>query len=208
MNQSEIQILKEELAATSEAMGRELSPGAVRLMASDLAELDLAPALAALRSCRRELSRFPTVADILARCQARDGRPGCEEAWAMLPKSEEMSGAITGEMQAAYAVCHEHLKMGDHIAARMAFKEVYDRLVREARDKNQKVKWTASLGTDPGQREKVLREVDAKNGVSRTALPAPKTEPRAEDIPVDPNASVKIKALLSRITRPLPEEEK
>lgn len=203
MNQSELQVLKEQLAYTAEAMGKDLTPGGLKLFASDLSEYRLDDALEALRNCRRELSRFPTIADIVSRIEASDGRPGAEEAWAMIPKDEYQSAAITTEMQAAYAAAHPHLKLGDHVAGRMAFREVYERLVREARSKGEKPKWTASLGFDPAQRETAIAEADARNGESRKALPSP----ASPEIPVDPHAAEKIRALTAQIAKSVPGGE-
>jgi hypothetical protein len=46
-----------------------------------------------------------------------DGRPGAEEAWAMVPKDEEESAVITGEMRFAMGVALRLLADGDAIAS-------------------------------------------------------------------------------------------
>ena len=61
-----------------------------------------------------------------------DGRPGAEEAWALIPKIEDPSGILTEEMQAAMRVAYG-LLFDVPIAARMAFKEAYQREFQKAR---------------------------------------------------------------------------
>lgn len=165
---------------------------------ADTYEADLAPypepqVLAALDRCRRELRTFPTIADILARME--DGRPGPEEAWAMIPKDEIGSVIWTDEMRQAYGIVRELLAQ-DPVAARMAFREAYLRLITEARSSARPTRWSPSFGMDPAGRAMALQlAVHARritDAEARALLPdyADMTEPRKAlpgpaDRPVD-----------------------
>lgn len=138
--------------------GKDLSEDAAQMLLEDLERFAPETIVDALRSCRKELSRFPTVHEIISRVEAKDGRPGPEEAWAMIPKSEDGSVIWTDEMSGAYGIAASLLKSGDEVGARMAFKEKYTALVREARDANESVRWTMSPGYDPAGRETAIRE--------------------------------------------------
>jgi len=157
--------LLEAIAVTAELTQTVLSKAAAKVMADDLANYPEPQVLAALTRCRRELKGRLTIADVLTRLD--DGRPGPEEAWAMLPRDEATTVVWTEEMATAMGVAQPLLDKGEDIPARMAFKEAYTKLVQEARDARRPVKWTASLGHDPRGREQVLTEA-----VERGRLPA------------------------------------
>lgn len=108
--------------------------------------------MASLRECGRKIPRFPTAAEVVQRCEAMDGRPGVEEAWAMIPKDEYGSVVWTQEMATAFGACGS-LMNTDLVAARMAFKEAYDRELNLARQQNRKVQWVPSFGFEKRGRE-------------------------------------------------------
>ena len=147
--------LLEAIAVTAELTQTQLTEAAARVMFADLALYPEQQVLGALTRCRRELKGRLTIADVVTRLD--DGRPGPEEAWAMMPRSEAETIVWTEEMAEAMGVAQPLLDEGDAIAARMAFKESYARLVALARDAKQPVKWTASLGHDPLGREQALQ---------------------------------------------------
>lgn len=144
------------LALTAELTGAQLSDAAKMMMVEDLSDYDAAAVVTALSRCRRELKGRLTLAEIIARID--DGRPGPEEAWAMLPRDEERTVVWTEEMIEAWGVALPLLSEGDEIAARMAFRESYSRRLTEARSSRKPTKWSVSLGTDPDSREQVLLE--------------------------------------------------
>jgi len=132
-----------------------------------LRELSAYPAPAvseALRRCMRECRTFPALSEILARMD--DGRPGAEEAWAMLPKGEGASVVWTDEMARASAIASPI--SADPIAARMAFREAYVRLLAEARAQRRPACWRVSLGHDPIDRERALRDAVDKRRLTPT----------------------------------------
>jgi hypothetical protein len=145
------------LAATAELCGRTYTEEAARMLAYDLEGYDEHAVMRALSRCRKELKpgQF-CVEAIISRLD--DGRPGPEEAWAMLPHDEYKTVVWTEEMSGAWGVAYPLLNEGETVAARMAFKESYNRLVTEAREKRVPAKWTASLGHDKAGRDVVLLE--------------------------------------------------
>lgn len=147
--------LAKAVAVTAELTGTNLSETAIQVMLGDLSRYPEAQVMGALTKCRRELKGRLTIADVISRLD--DGRPGVEEAWAMLPKDEYSTAVWTSEMSRASAVVHDLMARGDEVAARMAFKEAYNRLCQEARDKGERVSWSASLGWDKGGRESALK---------------------------------------------------
>lgn len=165
----------EALAVTAELTGTQLSAPAARVMAEDLAAYPEAQVLKALVRCRKELRGRMTIADVIARLD--DGRPGPEEAWAMIPRDEAASAFLTEEMREAFRVCYPLLCDGDNVQARMAFLETYRAKVQEARDDGATVSWSFTPGTDPHGRESAVREALAKGRIGAKAasalLPAP-----------------------------------
>lgn len=154
--------LLEALAVTAELTGTVLSEAAARVMAADLALCPQDQVMGALTRCRRELRGRLTIAEVLSRLE--DGRPGAEEAWAMIPKHEAASVVWTQEMAEAYGVAAG--LMETPVQARMAFLEAYRERVRQARDARTPVRWTPSLGHDPLGREPALMEAVQKGRLS------------------------------------------
>jgi hypothetical protein len=173
--------LLEAVAVTAELCGRVFSPAAARVFVEDLAAYPERQVLGALRRCRKEVKGILTTQDVVSRLD--DGRLGAEEAWAMLPKSEAESVVWTTEMAEALRVAQPLLDEGDRVAARMAFKQAYDRLVAAARDAGRPVDWQPSLGHDPRGREQAIREAVERGRLSVEyaqtvcpTLPAPSHE--------------------------------
>jgi hypothetical protein len=156
--------LIQALAATAELCGTNLSEAAAKLMLSDLVEYDERAVLQALSKCRRELKGRLTLAEIVSRID--DGRPGAEEAWAVLPFDEATSVVWTKEMSDAFWVAQPLIDAGEKIPARMAFKEAYLRLVAEAREHREPVKWTVSLGHDQAGRQPILAAAVEKGRIA------------------------------------------
>lgn len=158
--------LAQAIAVAAELTGTQLSTPAARVMAEDLARYPEDQVIGALNRCRRELRGRLTIADVLIRLQ--DGRPGPEEAWAMLPKDEASSAVWTDEMRMASAVAQPMIDVGDLIPARMAFLERYKALVQAARDYSKPVNWEPTLGTDKSGRELVILDAVEKGRLTTT----------------------------------------
>ena len=162
------------LEATADICGRKLSQGAYLLLLADLDCYSSTQVAYALTKCRKELRTFPTVSDIVSRID--DGHPGVEEAFAMLPKSEDDSVVWTPEMAEAHRALGS-LPEEDPIAARMAFKEIYPKFVARAREFGRPAVWNVSLGHDTTNREAVVLDAHRKLRISdqqaQALLPGP-----------------------------------
>ena len=152
---SKKQLIK-ALAVTAEVTGTTMSDSAAKVMVNDLIAYPEEFIFDALTKCRREIKGRLTLADIISRID--DGRPGVEEAWAMIPKSESETVVWTDEMAAALGVAQPLIDEGDLVAARMAFKEKYLSEVQSSRDQSKSVSWTVSLGYDQSGRMPALRK--------------------------------------------------
>lgn len=146
--------LLQAIAVTAELTNTQLSEPAARVMAADLSAYPESQVMKALTRCRRELKGRLTIADVITRLD--DGRPGVEEAWAMIPRDEAATVVWTDEMAKAWGVARPLLEMGEDVAARMAFKEHYGAAVQRARDERKPVCWMASLGHDAHGRASAL----------------------------------------------------
>lgn len=148
------------ICATAETLGQTLSASAAELMASDLAGYPTELIAGALQACRRELTGKLTLAAIIERLQARDGRPDPDEAWAiaLCAYDESDSVVITEELHIALSAARPVLERGDKIGARMAFKAAYVRVVDAARREGTPVEWALSLGTAPQRRVAAVEE--------------------------------------------------
>lgn len=116
---------------------------------------------AVMASAARHLrtSHFkPQLADIVAGCAAQlDGQwVGADEAWSLMPKSESDSAMLTDEIAQAMAAATPLLEGGDKIAARMAFKDAYGRLVEKAKIEGRLPRFFPSFGTDGAGRVTML----------------------------------------------------
>jgi hypothetical protein len=109
-----------------------------------------------------------------------DGRPGADEAWAMLPYRDEAASVVmTDEMAEAFGIANE---VDDKNGARMAFRDAYNRIVERNKSQGIKPRWFASLGHDSQGREIVLQEAVRLGRISqsyaKSLLPAPLSEDR------------------------------
>lgn len=170
------------LAATAELMGAQLSGVALAIMAKDFAEYDIQLIEKALKNVRLNQTRF-TQAAIQKEIEnlMPDGRPGADEAWAMYPHDEAVSAVITQEIAEAMQVAQPLINEGDMIAARMAFKEAYTRIVAHNKASDIPVKWFPSLGHCPEGREQTLKRAVELGRLTadhaQSLLPAPKDNP-------------------------------
>lgn len=152
--------IREVIKGLSELYDRSLSPYAAEIFERALDGYPKDEVLRALTKCMKELTRFPTVAEVISRID--DGHPGVEEAWAMIPKNEYDSAVWTDEMREAYFSGVNMLVEEDVIAARMAFKEKYSKLLADARLRRKKARWEITLGNDIQKRKSVAIDAISK----------------------------------------------
>lgn len=154
------------LVVTAEITRTNFSRESLLMIERDLDRFPEQVVTEALTRCRRELTGHLTLPAIIQRINEQDGRPGPEEAWGMIPQDEYGSVVWTKEMAEAYGVCCQLLQVGDKIAARMSFLEVYKRLIAEARQFMRPVVWVTSFGRDPAQRALAVSTAVEKGRIS------------------------------------------
>lgn len=147
------------IAVTAELTGTELSVTALKVMDSDLAAYPEASVLRALDRCRKELKGRLTLAAVLERVEEEDGRPGADEAWSIALASADEGETVvwTDEMAQAFGVAQPVLDARDKVGARMAFRDAYERMVRDARSAGVPCRWTVSIGHDAERRAVALQ---------------------------------------------------
>lgn len=148
------------LAVTAELTGTELSAISLKAMEAELAQYPARAVFAALARCRRELTGRLTLAAVLERINAIDGRPTANEAWAVALRGfDEAQTIITNEeINEAMRTARPILDAGDEVGARMAFRDSYERIVAINRTNGVLPRWYPSLGSDKRLREMVVSE--------------------------------------------------
>jgi len=187
--------LVNEITVLGEAFGEGLTAERQAIYGEALADIDPDRLRTAFRRARYELRWFPKIAELreLAGAPlsgADDGRPGPEEAWARMPKGERMeddSIVWCKEERLAYGACRSLLLDGDQIAARMAFKERYERELAESRSQGTPVQWTVSAGYDVESRLVALASAVEEKRISLehalNFVPGPRQEDFARMLP-------------------------
>ena len=162
MNDQEKTQFVEMLQATLEIYGTKLTQGAISIWVAALSEYSLEQLRGALSAYVKTAGTghfAPKPADLIELLAGDDGRPGAEEAWTTIPNGERATAVWTEEArQAFFSGACDLLERGDSIAARMAFKESYERIVRAARSNRLPCKWVVSLGWDVTDRQIKISE--------------------------------------------------
>lgn len=172
------------IAVTAELTGTELSATALKVMDADLSAYPEAAVMRALDRCRKELKGRLTLAAVLERVEEEDGRPNADEAWAIaLASADEAETVVwTEEMAQAFGVAQPVLEARDKVGARVAFRDAYERLVREARTSAAPCRWTVSIGHDESRRAAALQSAVTLKRIDQTTamkyLPAASEECR------------------------------
>lgn len=205
LSSDQLAALAGAVCATAETLGQTISPGAAKMIAEDLADYPAEDIRAALQACRRELTGKLTLAAILQRVQAADGRPDPNEAWSLaLAASDEFDSVVlTDEIQLALGAARAILDAGDKVGARMSFLSAYQRLVDTARRENRPVKWSLSPGFDQQRR---LIAVQEAGRLGR--LPAPVVQEYVAQLthePVSQNGAAIAGLITGRVAMPTPE---
>lgn len=170
------------IAVTAELTNTQLSASALKVMASDLiSEYSDESILQALVRCRRELSGRLTQQSIIERINQADGRPGANEAWgiALSAFDEAQTVVLNDEITEAMGAARPVMDSGDDVGARMAFRDAYERIVRNNRTSGAQPKWYPSLGHDPLLRVDAIKAAEERGLLTHSQacayLPAPIT---------------------------------
>ncbi|CAI8754642.1 Prophage PssSM-02 [Pseudomonas chlororaphis] len=193
------------ITATAEVLGQTITSEAVEMMADDLADYPAEAVAGALKACRRELTGKLTLAAILQRVQAADGRPGKDEAWAiaMTTNDEFETVVLTDEIQLALAAAKPVLDAGDKVGARMAFISAYERFVSQAREDAKPVNWHVSVGFDANRRIQAVTKA-----VEMQRIPQERGRLYLADLnvtPVTEDGRAVVALLTGEVARPSPK---
>lgn len=153
-----------ELTAAAALTGTTLADYAIDAYLEDLADYPPEVVVAALRRTRREVRQL-TLASVIERIEQADEHPGADAAWALCPMSEAETALMTEPMRLAFAIAFP-LVQRDRVAARMAFKDAYERIVSDHRMRKVPVRWWPTFGTDPGLRASAIAEAVQKGKMS------------------------------------------
>lgn len=125
----------QQLVATAEVMGHQITLNAALMMCADLDEYAFNDVMIALTRCRKELSGKLTLKAIVDLLAPAGGWLSANEAWAQaLPAMDEANTMIwTVEARRAWFIALPILEAGDKIGARMAFIPAYEREVAQAK---------------------------------------------------------------------------
>src|ERR1700747_675495 len=159
--------IAQQILGLAEYYDKTLSESQLGMFVEDLESITLEQLQFAIRKYRTNPKNvfFPMPSALLGIVMEEDGRPGIEEAWAMIPKDEGGSVVWTDEMREAFGAA-SNLLSEDPIAARMTLKEKYGNLLAQSRHLKKPVKWVPSFGHDRQGRETALREAIDKNRIT------------------------------------------
>jgi hypothetical protein len=124
----------------------------------------------------------PTLPEFVKMCRQADpnsagGHPTANEAWGLVLASRDESETVvwTEQIAEAAGIAQPVLDAGDEVGARMAFRDAYDRILRE---RPEAPRWFASIGSDPQRRTAALDKAVRAGLLTQThatgLLPAPK----------------------------------
>jgi hypothetical protein len=150
MNQQDYPKFVEAFAVSHElqAGGKVLSNAAMFAAFKALSNYPLQLVLSAIDK-HIQTARFAvTVSDIRDLLELGNKRLSAAEAWAEMPKEEQMCGVISDEMLAAWCICSDLYKSRQFFAAEKAFLSAYDRICKENELLGKPITWTFSRGDD------------------------------------------------------------
>lgn len=157
--------------------GREANKDAMRIAWGVLKSFDIAQVQRAY-SAHVTTSKFmPTpaeISDLITASNPAMCRPGADEAWAMMPRSEDDSVVWTEEMAYAWGIASSLVNefntiKPDWVAARMAFKDAYSRAVDGAKAQGRPVRWDIARGQRKDNLEDVLTDAIRLGRMSQDA---------------------------------------
>lgn len=183
-----------------------------------LAEFDIATVRAAFGTHVRTSRFAPTPADIrdaIEKATGGDGRPASDEAWAIAVQAVDEAGTVvwTREIAQAWGLAEPAYEARNTTGARMAFRDCYERLVAEARQRREPVTWLVSEGHDP-ERRRIAAEAAVAAGRLTQAQAGPllAAPTRAEPVALlagpaaggkaPPEIAARLQALRDKLAQP------
>lgn len=133
---------------------------------------------------RLKNSKFPMPKDLIDNIQ--DGRPSAQEAWGMIPKTEEESVVWSEEMRIAFGACYDLICQGQITNAFFVFREKYEELLMKSRTTHVSPKWEPSFGYRKDGRALAIKEAVEKGRISvqqaRSFFPEFEVQPQKKQI--------------------------
>jgi hypothetical protein len=160
MNQSDYKTFIDAWTTANEVMpgGKVLSTPAMQLVIEALNEYPLDTLLAAIKKHVQTARFAPVPNDIIELIASHSGSKhlSADEAWVIALNSfDEFETVVwTREIAEARSIACSIYLSGDTIAARMAFKEAYNRIVKTAGEP----KWFVNVGFDAARRADAVKE--------------------------------------------------
>lgn len=160
MLENDKQSFSKLMTATMAVYEKQVNPDVIGIWWNALADHEFSDVKNAFSTHIKRGEFAPRPANITSILNALrpDGRPSSDEAWAMVPRDEAASVVMTDEIAEAFGVAKPLLDARDQIAARMAFKAAYERIVESNRNAGIKPRWFPSLGHDKAGRDLVISE--------------------------------------------------
>jgi len=160
MKKSDYKSFTESWESANEVMpgGKILSVPAMELVIEALNAYPLDTLLAAIKKHVQTARFAPTPADIIELIDSHRGAKhiNADEAWVIALKSfDEFETVVwTREISEARAIARSIYLSGDMIAARLAFREAYNRIIKTAGDP----RWFVNVGFDAARRDDAVKE--------------------------------------------------
>lgn len=158
---SKEQMILKILTDDAEYYGQQINTRQIKMWADDLSDLTPEEVLRGVKQNQNDENRnFPSKPAQIR--SAIYNFPTADEAWALIKHDERSSFVWCSEISEAYDEVSSLVRCGDMIAARMAFKDSYNKKVEISKSIKQRPKWFASLGHDVNGRDEALLEAVQK----------------------------------------------
>jgi len=161
------------LLAVFEQSGSQSTPELARLIELTFGEYDSQLLMKAGVEAMKKSKGRVTIAELqkhvdLLRPTDADEHPSAEEAWALVPHSEDDTTHMTTEMMDAVSRggVNTYLERQDFIGAERAFKRLYDENVSKSRAAGSKAKWRLTIGHDRSRRVGGLEKAVSKGVIN------------------------------------------
>lgn len=163
------------LRQTMEFYDRQVSDSALRMWWATLSDRDMDQVRYGLQAHLQDPDRGrwpPKPGDIIHQIENRQIGQwlGADDAWSLALRAMDESETLVWDEQIAeaWSVALPIHEAGDEVGARMAFRDRYQQLVRDAARSGQTRRMTVSLGHDPDLRAARLEQAVEQGTISRT----------------------------------------
>lgn len=186
MNDSDKKKFKDLIEAAYSMFGKTPQNTVLKIWFNSLQSYELEEVACALQHVLENSRFLPTLADVRDALTTTDGRKSADEAWAIALQADDETVTVvwTAEIAEAWGIAAPILDEGDKVAARMAFKSAYERIVGDARERGIPVAWQPSLGSDPEGRKVALESAEQRGQLSHDRVDGllPHREPAVESV--------------------------